>query len=77
MMLNNTKPAIAIVVEDLEKHIDKMGYKKISSIRYLRPSEDITGELELSSSEDKKSLVVKILWSDGKEEFIKSYPFHK
>lgn len=56
MMSNNTKPAIAILVEDLEAHIDKMGYKKVSFIKYLRTPEDITGELELSSSEDKKVL---------------------
>ena len=76
MMSNNTKPAIALIVMDVEKRINKMGYKKVSSFKYLRPPENITGELVISASADRKKIVVKILWSDGKEEFIRSYPFY-
>lgn len=74
--VNKSKPALLLLLEDLHEHLYHLGIEKVGSNKYIR-SEDVTGELVFNASEDRKSVIVRMLWSDGEVEFIKSYPFYK
>lgn len=56
--MGNTKPPTVLLLEDLLEHMDKLGFKKVGSNKYIRSSEDITGELVFNASADRKRVVV-------------------
>ena len=72
---NPSKDAVMLIKEDLIEYLYQLGIEQVAPNKFLR-SEDIEGELVFSSSADGKRIVVKMLWSDGEVDFIKSYPFY-